>query len=513
MIKIKTFLKKTSNLSWFLIFTIIVASFLRLYNLEDTLQFQGDQGRDSLIVADIFREKNPVFIGPVTSVGNMYLGPVYYYFMLPFLFLTYPSPMGPVYAVAGLGILTVFLLYKLGQNLVGKKAAIIATVFMTFSATVVLYTRFSWNPNPAPLASLLMIYFTYKAWKDSPKNWMWVSICFSVLIQLHYLTLLSLAGAGTIWLIQLIETIKSKTRNSTKLLKYTAISILIFVASLTPLMLFDLKHDGLNRKAFIGLLSGKDNFKQSTAEPLTDKIGKTLLETEGRAMHILFEINIGKNRPLNRFLVFLVAVSMLYILTQPFKKNKKFDKYHQGRIVVAIYLITGILGTALYEHTIFDHYIAYLFPVTFLIYGIVLEFLWRNLPGKLLVFSFLGFFLYYNVQNLPLESLGWKLSDIKYTSKIISDQVKPGEKYNIVLLSESGDSYGHNYRYFLSTAQFPPVKIGSQEELDSLYIINEEKTAEKPTDSPIYDIVIFHDKTPDDIFYIDNGPEIIVLRK
>ena len=72
----------------FLLLILAVAIFLRFYNLKNTMMFQGDQGRDAMVVANIFKNLDPVFIGPVTSIGNMYLGPFYYYFMLPFLFLS-----------------------------------------------------------------------------------------------------------------------------------------------------------------------------------------------------------------------------------------------------------------------------------------------------------------------------------------------------------------------------------------------------------------------------------------
>ena len=105
---------KSLPLIFFLI--VAIAAFLRFYNLKDSLMFQGDQGRDALVVSQIFQELDPVFIGPVTSIGNMYLGPFYYYFMLPFLFLSYPSPMGPVYAVAGLGLVTVVLFFFIARR-------------------------------------------------------------------------------------------------------------------------------------------------------------------------------------------------------------------------------------------------------------------------------------------------------------------------------------------------------------------------------------------------------------
>lgn len=520
MKKMLPFMKKNSPTSWVLIFLFLSAAFLRYYNLKGALPFQGDQGRDAIIVADIFRKKDLVFIGPVTSVGNMYLGPLYYYFMLPFLFLSYPSVMGPTYAVATLGLITVILMYTLGKELVGKRAALFATLFFTFSATVVSNTRFSWNPNPAPLVSLIMIYFTKKAWTDNPKYWILVSVCFSILIQLHYLTLLSLGGAGIIWLVQFIQTLpisKKPQKREKGLIHFfipTAIAILVFVTSLTPLLLFDLKHDSLNKKAFISLLTEKDTFKQSEDLPISQKVSKTFREMEGRSMHILFEMSIGKNRTLNQLLLYSFTLLIGLAVFKSYKHDKKkFAKTHSGMVVLLAYLLTGILGTALYEHTIFDHYIAYLFPVTFLIYGYVFHVLAHKFIGKIVFLSFLGFFLFYNLPRMPLKSLGWTVDDIQRTSEVIAQQTQEDEKYNIVLLSESKDNYGQNYRYFLTTSPNPPQIAGETNNLDSLYIIDEEKKESLVTDSPIYDIVIFPDKTIDDVFHVDQGPDIFVLRK
>ena len=189
--------KKFETKHYIVVAILFVSSFLRLYNVADTVQFLGDQGRDALVVSKIFRDFDPVFIGPVTSVGNMYLGPLYYYFMVPFLMLTYPSPMGPVYAMALIGILTVFLMYYIGKKFIDEKAALWASGLMGLSLIVAHNTRFSWNPNPAPIVSLFMIFFVYKAVKKDMRYWIAVTICFAILIQLHYLTLLSGAGFPT----------------------------------------------------------------------------------------------------------------------------------------------------------------------------------------------------------------------------------------------------------------------------------------------------------------------------
>jgi len=516
-----------------LLMVLLFAAFFRLYNLKGTLQFQGDQGRDAMIVADIFKKKDLVFIGPVTSVGNMYLGPIYYYFMLPFLMISYPSPMGPVYAVALLGILTVFLTYKLGKELIGRNAALIASIFLTLSATAITYTRFSWNPNPAPLIALLMLYCSYKALKN-PKYYIGLFICFSIIIQLHYLATLAMISAGVIWLYdfgrRLKKTlkIKKKAKLSSRLidnLKHilfpTYIGLMIFLLSLSPLVLFDIKHDYLNLRAFSNLLTKEENFIHSLQGKLTEKITRTVKETEGRSLHILFEYNVGKNRSLNRYLnVFVYLILLGLLITR--KKRKTSD----GEAVLIVYLLIGILGTSLYQHTIFDHYIAYLFPITALIYGLVLNQLNKNILGKILSLIFFIWFLNFNLQKMPLKTLGWTIDDIKKTSDSIAKRVMPEEKYNIVLLSQSKDIDGQNYRYFLTTTDNPPVEIEQRGEVETLFIINEEKVnreareaalgqkkTKKVTDLPIYEIVVFPNKEPVEIYQIENGPEITVLRK
>ena len=496
---------------------LVSAAFLYFYNLSGSLQFQGDQGRDAITVADIFRQKDLVFIGPVTSVGNMYLGPLYYYFMLPFLWISYPSPLGPVYAVATLGVLTVYLIFKLGKDLVGEKAAFLAAFFFTFSALITQTFRFSWNPNPAPFISIIMVWATYQAWKKNPRFWILVAICFSILIQLHYMTLLTMPAAGTIWLIDYWQRhqsapkkFKAYWQKIKQLIIPTLVGLLIFLFSLTPLVLFDFKHGGTNRQAFTKLLTSEENFTATNIvkKPL-ERVTETITETEGRGMHILFEYLIGKNRPLNRTLLYLVILILTVNIWQ--KKAQKKDLKKEW--VLISYLGFGILGTALYQHTIFNHYIAYLFPITVLIYGYVLTKLKPRLLATLVGLIFIGYFLQFNLPRLPIKTIGWTIADIERTSQEILKRVKPGEKYNLVLLSESRDINGQNYRYFLTTGHTRPVVENKRDEINTLFIINEEKKISQVTDSPIYEIVVFPNKEPAETFTIDNGPEITVLRR
>jgi len=494
---------KKLSLPLVVIIILFVAAFTRLWNIPGSLQFLGDQGRDAIIVSDIFTKFDPVFIGPVTSVGNMYLGPLYYYFMMPFLMLTFPSPVGPAYAVAILGILTVFLVYYLGKELVGKKAAILAAALMSVSSTAVLYSRFSWNPNPAPFVAISMVYATYYAWKKNAWAWTVVALCFSALIQLHYLALLSAVSAGLIWLVSLKEKITKKQ------LMATAAGLVIFIASLTPLILFDATHNWLNAKGFANMIFGTEESFARENEAFTSKITKSVKETHGRGMHVLLEVTVGNDRTANTIFLLLFVGILGFANYKAYTENK-----NHGLLVLGSYLFIGIAVISLYEHSIFDHYIAYLFPVTFLTIGYCLTWLWeKHLLGKVVATGFVAWFLVYNIPRLPLQNAGWNIHDMKNVSQTILDRVEEHEKYNIVLLSETGDIDAQNYRYFLHVSDSPPVTLDKRGEVDTLFIINEDRKLDKVVDSPVYEIVVFPDKEAKEVYTIPGGPEITVLKK
>lgn len=486
---------------------ILLATFLRLWNFTDTLQFLGDQGRDAMVVAKIFREGDIVLLGPVTSTGNMYLGPLYYYFMVPFLWLTYPNPIGPAYAVAGLAILTTVLMYFLGKELVGRRAAILATALFSVSSTVVTFSRFSWNPNPAPLFGLLLLWCLYQTERGKYRYWWGVSACVAVLIQLHYVALLAGAISLVFWLRQAREVWPHHPASAQwrSWLLGTLGGGLIFLLSLTPLVVFDLRYNWLNVRSLQQFLLTS---QEATAGlPMSARLRQVALETHGRSLHLLFEISIGKHRLLNTILLVLVIALFSWLLRQ------RKHPHYLGHRLLAVSAVVTVIGLAFYRSSVFDHYIAFFFPITFLILAVALTQLSRWRWGWGLVGFVLLAYTGYNFAQLPLRDLGWTVRDMERTAATITERVQPGEKYNIVLLSETKDVYGMNYRYFLSTSDLPPLPLDRFGEVETLFIIDEQQIVPDVTSLPIYEIVVFPQRRPSEVYQVPGGPKVTVLRK
>src|SRR3989338_10426706 len=159
MQKLKTFVLNPNIL---LILIIALASFLRLYRIQDYMTFLGDEGIDVLVVYNILHGKLTLLC-PTASVGGFFLGPIYYYFMAPFLLMFNYNPVGPAVMVALFGIATVYLIYRVGSEFFGKDAGFIAAFLYSISPIVIAYSRSSWNPNLMPFFSLLTLYVLYQA--------------------------------------------------------------------------------------------------------------------------------------------------------------------------------------------------------------------------------------------------------------------------------------------------------------------------------------------------------------
>ena len=491
---------KTTKLELiFLAFIIIVGSFLRLYRISDTAMFLGDQGRDAIIAKNILKNGDVALIGPVTSVGNMYLGPFYYYFMVPWLAMTYPSPIGPAIGVAIIGILTIPMLYFITKKMFSKTSAVFASSLYTISSIVVAQSRFSWNPNLAPTVGLLLFYFLYQIFKEKKYlSIIWATICFAILIQLHYMAMIT----GVILaLIVLYQLIKDKL-NRVSIVKYSLISLFIFLISLIPLIAFDIRHNYINLNAFAGFFTSSEEHIRPAR-----KFISIISDFNGNAFKLTTQLIGVKSYIFDQLGLLLVIVSSFFLVKG--KQNKKSN----WLLIFWSLCIIGMIS--LYSSSIFTHYISFSYAVSIILIGVLLASIFnqKKLVLKVSAVSIFALILFTNLISNPAFGAGGKDIDKAQTaSNSIYQRLTQGEKYNIVLISGTGDIDAQNYRYFLETTNHPPVLKENRGEVESLYIIQEDYFDTNPVDSPIYEIVVFPNKTPTEIYTIDNGPTITVLK-
>lgn len=447
---------KPSNLFIFVI--IILASFMRLYKISEYMTFLGDEGRDALVAKEIL-EGNLTLLGPRASAGDFFLGPIYYYMIAPFLALFNYDPVGPAVMVALIGVATVFLVYYFTQEFFGTTAGLVASFLYAISPVVIAFSRSSWNPNPVPFFSLLLMFSLYHSVKrNSIKLSIVTGILLGVLLQLHYIA--TFIGV-IIFLFVLIGNLFVSRKNIIKkyILQLSSIS-LGFVISFSPFLLFELKHGFPNIKTIIGFVF-IDNFE---VEKVTNLSHMQIVSDVLFRLFARLTINFPPPEQLSKFSeaniqimqAFVVLLIIGSIISLASRKN---------RLVVAllsIWLLVGVFLFGFYKKDIYDYYYAFIFPVPFLLIGgMVASFL--DIKGKykylgktlgLIVFVILSTVL---ILSNPFQYQG---NNQKKEAENIADKVieiAGGKPYNFALIT-SGNS-DHVYRYFLEVKNKEPVVI------------------------------------------------------
>ncbi len=444
-------LKRIFFRDFFLVLILLLAAFLRLYRISGQMEFLGDQGRDVLIVQRFLKKGDLMFIGPQTSIGGMYLGPWYYYLMAPALLLANFNPVGPSIMVALIGVATVWLAYKVGKEWFNKETGVLAALLTAISPVIVYYSIFSWNPNVMPFFALLSIWLTWRIWqKNEFKKLPWLGFSLGMVLNSHYLGLLLLPLVAFFWFLALKKNWHKKTQKH--FILHTSYFILILFFLMSPLILFDLKHDFLNFKAFKQFFM----IRQTTVNL---KFYKGFLKLPIIVSQLFANLLAGKDYLAGIYWLLLFLGLGIWKL----RKNKNLW-------FILAWLLVGILGISNYKQHVFAHYFGFLWPVAVLLAALFLK---KTLPFSLPIIAYLAWLSLSNWHGWqPANS---QLKRAREVSDFICQQTKQAEKYNIVNLAAYNDFRAMPYRYFLTKDCPRPVMVDtSYPDARSLYVVQED---------------------------------------
>lgn len=458
-LRISTWLMEKTN--WLLLLILALATFIRLYRISDYLTFLGDEGRDMLVARQIL-QGDLVFLGPRASAGDFFLGPIYYYFISPFLLLFNYNPTGPAVFVALLGIATVFLVYYVGRELFGKWAGLIAAALYAVSPLVIAYSRSSWNPNPVPFFTILLMYVLYRGLvNNSWKLFLLAGILFGILMQLHYIVVF--LGIIVFLFVLFGDFFQNKKFNIIGKVKQYALMAAGFVISFSPFLLFELKNGFPNFRTIFGFIVATVSRKETDeSQPFIDIVGDVFIRLFGRLLLRFPPVEqLDSISPLalnlwqwGTILVALVSIFFLFKI-----KNKLIV------LMLALWLFLGIILFGFYKKPIYDYYFGFLFPVPFLLLGNALMQIKGMIKVKIIGIAFVavvfaGLFIF-NLYGAPFRYSANRQMDQARRIAEFTLSKTDGKPFNFALLTPGNSD--HAYRYFFEIHDQAPVTIENPE--------------------------------------------------
>ncbi|HRT39931.1 MAG TPA: glycosyltransferase family 39 protein [Candidatus Woesebacteria bacterium] len=432
-----------------LILILIVSAFFRLYRIDGYMEFLGDQGRDAIIIRDFLKHGNLFFIGPPTSIGHMYLGPYYYYLISPFLWLFNFNPVGLAVFVAILGVATTYLFYFVGSRWFNRAIGLTAAFLFAISPVAIKYNTFSWNPNVMPFFALLFVYCLIE------KKYIWASLAFIGCLNSHYFSLALLPLAGLYWLINYKKDD----------LKPTIAAIIIFLISLTPQILFDLKHQGTNAQAFKTFFTQRETTVSILPYKAVPKLFPTINNINSRLIY-------GKNTTIAPYLTIVWVIFLIYGICR--FKDKKV-------IWLSLWLLIGATAFALYKNHIYDHYYGFIVPAVFLLTAYLINKI--KMVGIPLGIIIVTLSLIENPLRYPPNN---QLKTTRAIDELIIQDANQQE-FNFALLSKM--NYADPYLYFFEGSKLVDTHTKIT---DQLYVVCEPFQIDcQPINNPEWGIASF----------------------
>lgn len=482
-----------------LIGIILLAAFMRLYRISDYMTFLGDEGRDVMVAKGIVMG-HFTLLGPRASAGDFFLGPIYYYFMAPWLWLFRYDPVGPAVMVALFGIATVWLIYFVGKRWFNTATGLFAAALYAVSPVVITYSHSSWNPNILPFFALLSIYLTYKAVGSAQawKYFLFIGFLLGIALQLHYIALfliiiIVLYSFFGQWFMYGKIPVVPIARSYVQMFAG-------FLVSISPFLAFEVRHGFPNIQTIASFVvgdtahtdyAGGGNFLFTVSDVVFRLFAKLVFYFPAPDRYPFSPLIV-----LQLFGLVIVLLSLASIVCLYFTKNKFVV------ILVYLWLVVGVLLFGFYKKQIYDYYFAFFFPLPFLLIGHLLSqvLMWgetkKQKVGAILFSGCLFSAIFsYNLTGMPFTHEPNKQKD---QARIISEAVishTNDKSFNFALIAQGNSDY--SYRYYLETLHHAPITIQNdaidpqrKTVTDQLFVVCEDPYC-KPLGNPLFEIAGF----------------------
>ena len=441
--------------------------FFRFYKLYEFVTFLSDQGRDAIILKRIITFEHFPAIGAPSSVGQVYLGPFYYYLVAPFLGLFNFDPVGPAIGVAILSIVGIFVAYLAVKKEVSPAVTLIFLAFSTFSTILTEYSRFSWNPNLLPYFSFMTLFFFHQ-WLEKPtvRDGIIFGALLGFSIQLHYLGALLGVPIALFILWKLVE-IRSIKKHS----KSFIAAGISFILSISPLILFDLRHDFLNYRQFFKLFT-EGNLASGSSYLF--RLDETIQGFINHGLQLSFSPLISK--------VIFILILTLGLLVYKYKKSK-FVLLHVCNFLIFIF------GFAFLSSGRFPHYYGPAIMSLYLVLASLIILIKQIKIQYTLAGIFIILFAYLNITKMYFLFANGN-NQIQHAKIVATSMGKKINHQPFNFATWPVDLGEDSYLYFLELDDMPVADREKLEVTDQLIVICEKEPC-MLLDSPSWNISMF----------------------
>jgi hypothetical protein len=358
-----------NNHKWLILSLLGIGFFLRLFKLQQLFYFSMDEAYVAFRAWGLFVLKRPFLIGAAGPL-QFHLPPYFFYLssilLTPFNF----NPVGWGVWAALLGLLTIYLLYRLTDVLTNRSTGLIAATLYSTSFTAIFFDRHYWPLNLNPLYLVITLILLIKL--KSQSFWPYLGLA----------TILVMAITSDPSNIPLVLVVISYFIINQKQLNHrfqylSLISAIVFF--FTPLVVFDLRHNWQNLLSISNLFTNTSqlNFSLQNFTNALLLLPRSLArfwyspQTNITNLHTYCIPHASaRQQHLPLILVLLAAGLLFWLITKNLRSKQPILRITS---LLLIYYLIGISIYAALGYSVFDHYFSGLLPIFALLTALIIN--------------------------------------------------------------------------------------------------------------------------------------------
>lgn len=423
---------------------LLIGLLLRVYKFEVLFQYNHDQDLLSWFVKDILENKHLRLIGQETSNPGVFIGPLFYYLLIPFYILSGMDPIGGIWFSVISGCLAIASFYFVFSKIFNKNVGLIAAFIYSVSSYTVFTDREVVPTQPAMMWTVWYLYAVFLILKGRQK---WGFLLAGILLGLIWHINLAL---GLLVPLILVAWVFSREKLSVKYVSFGIIAALLIAS---PVILFELKHNFQQVHSVVAALTTDKAHVQGTGMGLA-KLDRTFQLINKNTTSLFFP-----------FLSQLHAdiVTIILIICAAFIYRRKLIEKRLFLIVVSWQLLFIIFFT-LNPINLSEYYINGMNVIWIAVMSITLFHIAGNLKFPVVAYCILALFAGVQVHKtltIPVDASGY-IQRKAITQFIKTDSLQHNYPcVSVSYITDPGRDLGYRYFYYLEEMHVNQPKSGS----------------------------------------------------
>jgi 4-amino-4-deoxy-L-arabinose transferase-like glycosyltransferase len=432
---------KVKKYQFTLFLILLLGFFLRIYQPGQLFMYGHDNDLAGWIIKDIVVNRHLRLIGQETSTQGIFIGPLFYYLLIPFYLLFNMDPIGGVMLVSLLGVFGIASFYFVFSKVFEEKTGLIAAFVYALSFYMVFNDREVVPTMPVVIWTVWFFYAINLLLKGKQEV---AYVLLGILVGLIWH--LNLALVLLLFLIPIAQFLSGKKLN----LKAAALGIsALFVANL-PLLVFETRHHFSQTKAVYVSFTTHQHAIISGLE----KLQRVVHLTAKNAAGLLWGSLPGVSYETTLALLLLVFAAL--IMRKVVSKNQA--------VIMSLWLLFYILFFSFYSKILSEYYLNGMMVIWIGLVSLPISYLIRKRElrrlGVLVILLFAGINLY-RFFSLEINKSGY-LERKAIVAEIKKDAEERGFPCVAVsYITKPGYDLGYRYFYWLEGMHVNHPESGS----------------------------------------------------